>query len=201
MKLIDHAMVMPDGSFVPQAPTGQLYNYFWTEHGVYLRAIREHLSVCYKTANVQTRGLGTMFESFELYLPRVPVALVEQMLIAARTWAIADLEQVYHLCWEDDGWQLIIPPQHQTPTTCRPLEDGPESSHHRALIEIHSHHEMAARFSRQDNADETGFRIYGVLGTVLSNPEIRMRVGVYGQFFPLPAHAVLEMPDGLDLAR
>ena len=42
---------------------------------------------------------------------------------------------------------------------------------------------MRAYFSDTDNRDETGFRIYGVMGEIFSNPQIRMRVGIYGHFY------------------
>jgi PRTRC genetic system protein A len=66
------------------------------------------------------------------------------------------------------------------------------------LLELHSHHQMAAFFSATDTADEQGFRLYGVVGRLDSDsqhtPEIRMRMGIYGQFWDIPASIVLSLP-------
>jgi hypothetical protein len=56
---------------------------------------------------------------------------------------------------------------------------------------------MPARFSGTDDKDETGFRLYGVLGDLRRSPEIRMRVGCYGYFWEVSASWALELPDWL----
>ena len=78
---------------------------------------------------------------------------------------------------------------------CRSEAD--QELYERVVIEIHSHHAMPARFSGTDDADETGFRVYGVIGRLPEQPEIRLRVGVYGYFWEVPASWALELPDGL----
>jgi hypothetical protein len=48
---------------------------------------------------------------------------------------------------------------------------------HDAIVEVHSHHAMRAYFSATDDRDETGRRIYGVLGRLAGpHPEIALRV-------------------------
>ena len=48
---------------------------------------------------------------------------------------------------------------------------------HDAMVEVHSHHAMRAYFSATDDRDETGRRIYGVLGRLDGlHPEIALRV-------------------------
>jgi hypothetical protein len=48
---------------------------------------------------------------------------------------------------------------------------------HDAVVEIHSHHAMRAYFSSTDDRDETGRRVYGVLGRLdAPTPEIALRV-------------------------
>jgi hypothetical protein len=92
---------------------------------------------------------------------------------------------------------LIEPDQTRTAASCRPLEQGPGSSHDRALIEIHSHHSMRAEFSRIDDQDEQGFRLYGVIGRLNRQPEIRLRAGLYGYFWEIPAGLAMNLPAGL----
>lgn len=60
-------------------------------------------------------------------------------------------------------------------------------------IEVHSHNTMGAFFSKQDDREETGLRVYAVLGRIdRDNPEIAVRVGVYGNFMDLHYSEVFE---------
>jgi topoisomerase IA-like protein len=64
-----------------------------------------------------------------------------------------------------------------------------------ALIDLHSHALMEAFFSRADNKDEQGFRIFAVIGKVKGKTEIRVRVGVYGNYWNIPASMIFELPE------
>jgi len=41
---------------------------------------------------------------------------------------------------------------------------------------------MGARFSGTDNQDETGLKLYGVVGKLEATPVVKLRIGVYGYF-------------------
>jgi hypothetical protein len=60
------------------------------------------------------------------------------------------------------------------------------SPDHRSIIEIHSHPRMSAFFSATDNADEQGFKFFGVLGHIFTKPEFILRIGVYGDWMIIP---------------
>ena len=54
------------------------------------------------------------------------------------------------------------------------------------VAEFHSHGGSRAFFSATDDRDEQGFRTYGVVGRLdAPQPELRLRVGVYGHFAPV----------------
>jgi PRTRC genetic system protein A len=54
------------------------------------------------------------------------------------------------------------------------------------VLDIHSHGHMAAFFSQhQDNKDETGLKLYAVIGRLNATPVVKLRVGVYGYFHSL----------------
>ena len=54
------------------------------------------------------------------------------------------------------------------------------------VAEFHSHGRSRAFFSKTDDADEQGFRIYGVAGRLdTDRPELSLRVGIYGHFAPV----------------
>jgi PRTRC genetic system protein A len=177
---------------------GQLYDYMLAGNGVFIRAEREYLAATIPIAPCDVRGLPAVERNIATAFRRVPSELVERINASALGWAIEHKECVWHLLWSPvfpyyNGWQLIEPHQSRSYANCRPLVDGPSSSHEKALIEIHSHHVMPAKFSPQDDKDETGFRLYGVIGNFGRNrPVCRMRLGVYGYFAPVAASSVLE---------
>jgi hypothetical protein len=56
---------------------------------------------------------------------------------------------------------------------------------------------MPPDFSETDDKDESGFRLYGVIGNLHQAPKIRLRVGCYGYFWEIPASWALKLPRGL----
>jgi len=117
------------------------------------------------------------------------------------------------------GWRLWAPPQARSassvtllptlgasdvPETFRVSGDSGDSGDsgagaqaHQTLVEAHSHHAMDAYFSATDDADEQGFRLYVVLGRIFTQPCVRVRVGVYGYFFAIPATLLFELPPSI----
>lgn len=105
------------------------------------------------------------------------------------------LEIVFHIHHFQEQWQLLIPEQTQSSGKCRAIKYGLDSSYINATVEVHSHNRMAAFFSGADDADEGGFRIFAVLGKVTElSAEIICRVGVYRQFWHVPADWIFELP-------
>ena len=98
------------------------------------------------------------------------------------------IEVMFYLDSMQGEWRLWRPPQVQSKVS---IQYTPENS----LVEIHSHHSMGAFFSTTDDADQQGFRIYAVLGRINTCPTIRMRIGVYGYFWEVPAGWVFDLPE------
>jgi PRTRC genetic system protein A len=187
-------------AFQPPPRQGGMFDYVLAGDGLYLRAEREEMDVCFQIAPAEVRGLGECDEAFEFRLPKVPEPLMLALWRRADQLANDSLETLFHLVWSpvypwDEGWEVVEPEQTRTSISCRP--DDPCSSSERAIIEIHSHHVMLARFSETDDKDETGFRLYGVIGNLDRAPKIRLRVGVYGYHHEIPASWALELPCGL----
>ena len=186
----------------PPQRQGGLLDYVLAADGLYLHAQREELEVHFPIAPAEIRGLIASEPVFGFKPPLVPWGMVSEIWREAYEFGADGLETLFHLIWSpvypwNDGWELVTPEQTRSAARCRPLDDSPGSSHARALIEIHSHHSMPARFSSTDDADETGFRLYGVIGRIPEAPEIRLRVGVYGYHWEIPACWVLDLPEGL----
>lgn len=129
---------------------------------------------------------------FNMEAPRVPRPLVEELISTAM---VQTAEILFYLSWEQDHWQLSIPGQAQDVAHVTPNEIAGEQYRH-ALIECHSHGNMKAFFSQQDDQDEQGFRLYAVLGSIKEQPTLRTRVGVFGYFWEIPSTAVFELESG-----
>lgn len=184
------------------SPVGQLYDYVFAGNGIFLHALRTGLNVCLHVSDASIRGLATLEEWTTFSLPVLPAAYLKKMLemsIAACVDQGQPTEALFHLHWNiyDGRWQLDKPAQKATATTVKPVDDGPNSSYARALIELHSHHQMEAFFSDQDDADEQGFRIYAVIGEIFTEPKLRVRVGCFGHFLEIPATTVFELPSSI----
>lgn len=184
----------------PPECTGGLFDYVFAGNGVYVHANRPELEVCFRIQQATVRGLPSLLPVFDFRLPRIPESFVRSMIRDANVWAEQGKETLFHLCWSglalmDDGWVGYEPEQTRTLTGCTPAQNC--GSHDRAIVEAHSHHSMAAKFSPQDDADETGFRLYAVIGRLPDAPEIRVRVGVYGYFWEIPAKFVMDVPEGV----
>lgn len=184
--------------------TGPLYEYWMSGNGLLLRAERPGLAAWVPIAPARVRGLPPLEPGIRLDAPRVPGAAVAKMLELARGAHDAGghpVEQLYHLEWQRASarWWLTVPTQTQTAYSCEPHATGPGSSYASALIEVHSHHTMQAFWSDTDNRDEQGFRLYAVWGTIFRQPTLRVRVGIYGHFYELPARAVFDLPASLGI--
>jgi PRTRC genetic system protein A len=184
----------------PPPRQGGMIDYILAGDGLYLRAEREEMDVCFQIAAAEVRGLGECNDTFEFRLPKVPESLMLALWRRADQLANDRLETLFHLVWSpvypwDEGWEVVEPEQTRTSISCQP--DGICTSSERAIIEIHSHHVMPPDFSETDDKDETGFRLYGVLGDLDQAPKIRLRVGVYGYHYEIPASWAFEVPHGL----
>jgi PRTRC genetic system protein A len=142
------------------------------------------------------RGLVDCNPVLKMAYPKVPAELLREVLessLAAKDPQGKPLEILFYLIW-NEGWELKIPAQKQTATSCQPL-DSADPAYLASVIELHSHNGMEAFFSRQDDLDETGFKIYAVLGDIYRAPKLSVRVGLQGYFWQLPAEEIFNLPD------
>ncbi|SRR6266498_323695 len=182
----------------PPPITALLYEYILAGNGVFKRARRDVMSATIPISVCRVSGLASIEPEFTTSFGKVPEAMVKRIISVAEDAAVQGLESLFYLSLHDGAWMLEIPPQIQTYTSVEPCEKGAGSPYERAVIEIHSHRLHRPEFSPDDDKDETGFRIYGVIGKLNPAsgwwPAINFRLGVYGDWWPLPADRILEMP-------
>jgi hypothetical protein len=177
-----------------------MYEYVLAGNGVFVRGSRTGLLASIKVFDCQVKGLAQLQQSFHFDYPKVPSSLLATMLLRSRQVSAGLLEFspkeiLFHLYWDGLQWQLEEPRQLQSSTSCKPLGSSLDSSYERALIEVHSHHWMQASFSSTDDSEETGFRIFVVLGEIFTLPTIRVRIGLYHHFLEIPAESIFCLPE------
>jgi PRTRC genetic system protein A len=162
---------------------GLAYDYILGGNGLYVAAEHHHLRARVPVAAATVRGLPPLYPSFALPGGRLPQAIWDAIVTAMRCQP--DRELLLAVVVRASTYRLVRPSQLGAPhhVIYRPPAD--------AVLEIHSHSCHPTRFSPTDDADEQGFRVYGVVGRLdTDQPEVALRVGVYGHFLSLPWEAV-----------
>ena len=163
------------------------YDYVLGAGGLYVQSESAHLTARISVAPCEVRGLAPVAEKVDLAHGPIPEALFGVGL----RWFMddPDTERFFAVRWDGRAYRLVVPEQKGTATrlTYRPPAG--------VVAEFHSHGTSRAFFSKTDNGDEQGFRIYGVVGRIdADRPELRLRVGVYGTFAPLEWSQVFDGP-------
>ena len=173
-----------DNGTWPRIPQGKVYTYVFAGNGVFKMAANHYVEACIRLARCRVAGLPTLGEYVKLRKGRLPGHLLAHILRDARrlSWNMPR-EAMYHLVVEGSLCRLRRLTQVATAAHLS-YSGGGEAD---IVAEIHSHQEMSSFFSVTDNKDEQGFRFYGVIGKIFTRPELRLRLGVYGDFCDVPA--------------
>jgi PRTRC genetic system protein A len=199
--LVDYQMLTGGAPFKFQQENGPLYTYLVGANGVFVAGMNEYFKAIIPVQPIRdpkryVRGLE-MIKPYIFISERVPNYLLQRMITTSRR-AMPN-EFLFHLDRDliTQSWMLTAPQQKCSPTSVRPLEDRDY-----VPLEVHSHNSMAAFFSETDNRDETGMRLYGVLGRVDQEVvEIRLRVSIYGHYALIPYHYVFTPHPGVQDAK
>jgi hypothetical protein len=175
----------------PPKPCGMVADIVLDGAGLYLAASTEHLAVRIRLARAVIPDLpivstgvslrrGPMDASiWEALVARARAAMPNEVLLAVISREPREGET---FVWCHGPYTLVQPqldeagtgawqPQQASGYSVRatPIPD--------AILEVHSHHAMGAYFSPTDDRDETGRRVYGVLGRLnTAAPELAFRV-------------------------
>ena len=173
---------------------------YWTaSNGVFVRAQREGISAVIPVAAVRLpiEGLFPIRPAIDLAYPPVDRSLVDALLReswAARDPQTGDLQEIlFYLRWMGGTWRWSKPEQDQKRGSVTPV-DPYERDLPAPVLDLHSHHTMAPFFSGTDCADDYGFRLNAVWGHLDNWPMIRVRLGIYGHYYPIPATRVFDLP-------
>ena len=133
------------------------------------------------------RGLAPVTEKTELTNGPIPARLFEIGLRWFRDEP--GTERFFAVRWDGDAYRLVVPEQEGTASSLKYIPPAG------VVAEFHSHGSSRAFFSKTDDGDELGFRVYGVVGRLDSDrPELSLRVGVYGHFATVEWSQVFDGP-------
>ena len=164
------------------------YDYVLGSGGVYVQSESAHLTARVPVAPGTVRGLAPVAEKVQLAHGHIPARLFEVGLLWFQD--TPDTERFFAVRWDGDAYRLVVPPQAGTASS---LAYRPPAG---VVAEFHSHGGSRAFFSATDDRDEQGFRIYGVAGRLdATQPELSLRVGVYGHFAPVSWSQVFDGPN------
>ncbi len=163
------------------------FDYVLGAGGLYVQSENAHLTARVLVAPAEVRGLAPVSEKLTLAHGPIPAHVFELGL----GWLLAapDTERFFAIKWDGGAYRLVVPPQEGTGSS---LTYQPSQG---VIAEFHSHGSHRAFFSTTDDRDEQGFRVYGVVGRIDSpQPELTLRVGIYGHFAPLDWSQVFDGP-------
>ena len=160
---------------------GGAYTYVLAGNGVWLEARSSSISARVLLASAEVRGLPPLSQDFYMPQGRLPVAIWHLIGDAL----LGPSERFGAVVWNHQ-YHLVCPPQEGRAASVS-FSTVPD-----AVLEVHTHPRMSAFFSGTDNADEQGFKLYGVLGVKDGGPAVRLRLGIYGYFLDIPWRDVFE---------
>lgn len=173
-----------------QGTRGLYYDYVLTGQGIYIEAEGEFMAARVPIAAAEIRGLGQLSPMVVLRHGKIPQRFFD---LALNHFLANRHREVYIAVAYDllkQGYSLVIPPQAENNEQLQQEGDQGYGSStgvtyvtpEKIVLELHSHGEMLAGFSLQDNRDEQGMKIYGVVGSLMDEPHVNLRVGLYGYF-------------------
>jgi len=184
-------LVAREGERLGPVPANKAFAYVLAGDGLFKMARSRHLTAMVRvtTWRQPLPGLQLMDHPTLGRWPMLPASLLDACLDHARRVAWArPVEQLYQFFIR--GKRVHVHRPEQAGSAGQILYSAMEIDPADVILDLHSHHNMAASFSGTDDRDETGFQVYGVIGRIHTRPEVRFRVGVYGDFAPIPASQV-----------
>ena len=171
------------------------FDYVLGAGGLYVQSESAHLTARILVAPATVRGLAPVSEKLTLAHGPIPAHVFELGL----GWLLAapGTERFFAVRWDGGAYRLVVPPQEGTSAS---LTYQPPTG---VVAEFHSHGRHPAFFSATDDRDEQGFRVYGVVGSLVTpEPELTLRVGIYGHFASLHWSQLFDgpLPTALRLA-
>lgn len=172
-KLVGYRINHPDGLTGEQ---GIYYNYTLAANGLFIEAENKLITARVPVKVCEVRGLAPIETKIRLTYGSIPQRFFD---LALDVFLADPNHEHYVAVTGDNGYHFYVPVQDGSGGGV--VYEVGES----VVLDLHSHGCMGAFFSGQDNADEKGLKLYGVVGKLNATPVVRLRIGVYGYFYDL----------------
>ena len=180
MKTVGYLTQHPEGL---AGERGMFYNYILASNGVFIEAENKLIAARIPIACCEVRGLAPVETKITFTYGSMPQRFFDLSL----NMFLADTTREHYIAIIGDaGYHFYIPVQDKEGGGVH-YEVG-----NRVVLELHSHGKGVAWFSGTDNQDETGLKVYGVIGRLDRTPIVKLRLGVYGYFLPLAWQEVFD---------
>lgn len=164
---------------------GRHYTYVMAGNGLLVAACNELLTGVVPIGPATVRGLQPALTGVQLHHGKIPRAFFDGAVLSMSMNRTRELYLA--IVWEEGRYRVAVPPQLSSPSHIA-YKTVPNT-----VLELHSHPSFPARFSATDDADEQGFKLYGVVGRLdLPQPEFSFRLGIYGHFQDIPWEEIFE---------
>lgn len=214
MKMAGYLTNYPDRL---EGERGVCYDYVLASNGLFIEAEGPLFAARVPVSLVEVRGLAPLEPKMVLRYGKVPKYLWD---LALSTLFTTPDKEKYAAVTFSGGYHVTVPEQ---AAVKEQVGQGAAGGHgsgmavsylnpDKVLLDMHSHPKMRADFSGQDNRDETGLKLYAVVGLMgdyapvppdadydtemgylMNNtPAVSLRVGVYGYFNPIAWKDVFE---------
>lgn len=156
---------------------GVYYDYVMASNGLFIEAEGKLIAARVPVAECEVRGLAPLEPKVVLRHGRIPQRLFD---LAISVMMVDVTKERYVAVSWNDGYHIYTPEQKIEEAKVE-YQMGDSIA-----LDLHSHGKVEAMFSLKDNKDETGMKLYGVVGNLDKSPVVQLRVGVYGYFYPVP---------------
>lgn len=173
MAVVGYLVNHPDG---PLGEKGLYYNYITASNGLFIEAENQLISARIPIAECNVRGLAPLKKKITFLYGSIPQRFFDLTL----SLFLSDINKEHYVAVIGDaGYRFYIPVQDRSAGGVV-YEVGKD-----IVLEMHSHGVMGSNFSPTDDTDDTGLKIFGVIGNLNKRPVVKLRIGVYGYFCDL----------------
>lgn len=172
-------------------------DWLYAANGVFKRGVSDTIAIQARASALDcvVPGLHRLmaYVSWPCWPRRLPGALLAPVLADAQRAAsdgpiARPIEKQYFIV--ERAGVRVVAPRGQDASATRVRYPMPTSG--TVLLDLHSHHAMRAYFSSTDDADDQGLSVSAVIGNLFRQPEIVVRLNVYGLHCPVPAGIVFD---------
>ena len=170
MELVGYLTYTKEGA---DGVRGLFYDYLLASNGVFIEAKGAWITARVQVAEASIRGLAPLDPAVRLHFGKIPQSYFD---LAVGEMMKTPSQERYVAITHNGNYHVHIP--EQTDGAAHVKYTNPDA----VVVDLHSHGRMLPFFSGEDNRDDQGLRVSGVIGQLDKGPVLALRVGIYGYY-------------------